>query len=105
MPSGRGRPRRRCAATSVLRNSTALVIGPTPPGPGVIAPTRPIASPKSTPPTTLVLPGLAPAKPFIPPSITTAPSFPHLPLHISGPPPPAPTIAPPPPPTHHPPPR
>ena len=36
--SGGGRPARRCAATRVLRSRTAIVIGPTPPGTGVIAP-------------------------------------------------------------------
>src|SRR4051812_8557351 len=36
-PSGSLRPARRCAATNVLRISMAMVIGPTPPGTGVIA--------------------------------------------------------------------
>src|SRR5437016_12219640 len=34
---GSGRPRRRHAASSVLRRRQAIVIGPTPPGTGVIA--------------------------------------------------------------------
>src|SRR3954468_24260995 len=37
-PSGASRPKRAQAATRVLRSSTAIVIGPTPPGTGVIAP-------------------------------------------------------------------
>ena len=37
-PSGSLSPVRRCAATSVLRSRQAMVIGPTPPGTGVIAP-------------------------------------------------------------------
>src|SRR3546814_4369326 len=36
-PSGSASPARRCAATSVLRSRQAMVIGPTPPGTGVIA--------------------------------------------------------------------
>src|SRR4029079_7124984 len=35
--SGSARPARRCAATRVLRISMAMVIGPTPPGTGVMA--------------------------------------------------------------------
>src|ERR671916_190490 len=41
------------AATSVLRSSTAMVIGPTPPGTGVIAPATCEAAAKSTSPTSL----------------------------------------------------
>src|SRR3977135_2840488 len=50
--SGSGNPRRRQAASSVLRNRQAIVIGPTPPGTGVIAP-----APRRTPlrPTALTL--------------------------------------------------
>src|SRR3546814_11243909 len=43
-PSRTASPTRRLAATSVLRNRTAMVIGPTPPGTGVIARTWLIAS-------------------------------------------------------------
>ena len=39
-----GTPARRWAATSVLRSRTAIVMGPTPPGPGVIAPATSTAS-------------------------------------------------------------
>ena len=49
--TGSGRPRRRQAASTVLRSRQAIVIGPTPPGTGVIAPAIPCASAKATSPT------------------------------------------------------
>src|SRR5690606_28530025 len=52
-PSGGSIPSRRQAATNVLRRSTAIVIGPTPPGTGVIAPAPGLASAKSTSPSNL----------------------------------------------------
>src|ERR671922_2228789 len=64
-----GWPARARAACSVLRSSIAIVIGPTPPGTGVIRLARSAAPANST----------SPARPstvrFIPTSITTAPSF------------------------------
>ena len=53
-PPAARRPARPCAATRVLRKSTAMVIGPTPPGTGVIAPATSDAEAKSTSPTRLV---------------------------------------------------
>ncbi len=50
-PSGAERPARLCAATRQLRSSTAIVIGPTPPGTGVIAPATSLTESKSTSPT------------------------------------------------------
>ncbi len=41
---GRGRPSRRCAAVTVFAISSAMVMGPTPPGTGVIAPATAAAS-------------------------------------------------------------
>src|SRR3546814_20684845 len=49
--SGAGSPAWRPAAVTVLASSTALVIGPTPPGPGVLAPDTAAPSAKTTPPT------------------------------------------------------
>src|SRR5438128_909950 len=43
-PSGSARPARRCAATTVLRSRQAMVMGPTPPGTGVIEPATSSAS-------------------------------------------------------------
>ena len=53
-PAAAGR-RGACAATRVLRSRTAMVIGPTPPGTGVIAPATSLALAKSTSPTSLPL--------------------------------------------------
>src|SRR4029453_909128 len=63
-------PARRSAARSVLRRSIAIVMGPTPPGTGVIARTRSETPPKSTSPTTLPV-----SRRLMPTSITHAPSF------------------------------
>src|SRR5690606_7895637 len=80
-PAGGTRPARICAATRVLRSSTAIVIGPTPPGTGVIAPATSTAEAKSTSPTSLVLPSPASIR-LMPTSITVAPGFSQSPLTI-----------------------
>ena len=54
--AGSGRPRRRQAVSTVLRSRQAIVIGPTPPGTGVIAPATLIAASISTSPTRRCLP-------------------------------------------------
>src|SRR5215472_16075586 len=71
---GSGRPRRRQAATKVLRNRHAIVIGPTPPGTGVIAPATVRTDAKSTSPTTRLLPS-GNARGLIPTSTTVAPGL------------------------------
>src|SRR5262245_6395061 len=63
-------PAWRSAARSVLRRSIAIVMGPTPPGTGVIARTRSETPPRSTSPTTLPV-----ARRLMPTSITHALSF------------------------------
>src|SRR4029453_18366583 len=67
-PPGNARsPRQYWAARTAFRSSMPIVIGPPPPGPGVISPAT-SATPGSTSPTT-------PSSPrFIPTSITVAPS-------------------------------
>ena len=50
-PSGSGRPSTRKVAVRVLASRQAMVIGPTPPGTGVIAPATSAAAAKSTSPT------------------------------------------------------
>ena len=54
--AGSARPRRRQAAVNVLRNRQAMVIGPTPPGTGVMAPAMPRTAAKSTSPTSRLRP-------------------------------------------------
>src|SRR6185369_14439371 len=56
-----------------------MVMGPTPPGTGVMAEARSLAAPNSTSPTSFFSPTR-----FTPTSITTAPSLIHAPLIISG---------------------
>src|SRR6476646_2653617 len=70
--------RRAVAASTVLRRSIAIVIGPTPPGTGVIAPAHSLADAKWTSPNNL------PSTRFMPTSITVAPGFSHSPLIISA---------------------
>src|SRR5439155_25349406 len=77
-PSGSPNPARRCAATRVLRNKQAIVIGPTPPGTGVIAPATPSASSNATSPSSLRVPSSCSAR-SCPTSITVAPGFSHEP--------------------------
>src|SRR5436189_790167 len=77
-PSGGARPARACAAASVLRSSTAMVIGPTPPGTGVIAAATWRAPSKSTSPVS------RPSRRFMPTSITVAPGFSQSPLISSA---------------------
>src|SRR5262249_20796016 len=62
-------PRLRVAACTVLLINTAMVIGPTPPGTGVIQPAISCAAAKSTSPASL------PSMRLMPTSITTAPGF------------------------------
>src|SRR6266568_24307 len=69
-----GRPRRRDAASSVLRNRQAIVIGPTPPGTGVMAPATRRALSKSTSPTSRT-PPCCPVTRLIPTSMTVAPGL------------------------------
>src|SRR6185503_7151125 len=73
-PSGSPRPSRRHAATSVLRISMAMVIGPTPPGTGVMAAATSAASSKATSPTSLPLPSSAAIR-LMPTSTTVAPAL------------------------------
>ena len=67
-----------CAASMVLRSRHAIVIGPTPPGTGVIALARCAAASKSTSPTS------PPSRRLTPTSITIAPSLTQSPLTICG---------------------
>ena len=60
-----------------------MVMGPTPPGTGVIAPAVLTASAKSTSPTIRVLPPPASMR-LMPTSITVAPGLIQSPLTISG---------------------
>src|SRR5579863_2628534 len=71
--SFQSRPLCREQASSVLRNSMAMVIGPTPPGTGVIAPATFAAASNSTSPISRVLPGSAAGTRLMPTSITVAP--------------------------------
>ena len=57
-----------------------MVIGPTPPGTGVIAPRTSAASAKATSPTRRLLPS-GPATRWMPTSMTMAPGLIQLPLH------------------------
>src|SRR6476620_3368997 len=70
--------RRAVAASTVLRRSIAIVIGPTPPGTGVIAPATSLADGKCT----------SPRRPssvrLTPTSMTVAPGFTMSPVIISG---------------------
>src|SRR5690606_13683154 len=66
------------AATTVLVSSIAIVIGPTPPGTGVIQPATSLTLSNSTSPTVL------PSRLLIPTSITTAPGLTQSPFTISG---------------------
>jgi hypothetical protein len=60
-----------------------MVIGPTPPGTGVIAPATSAALANSTSPSSRVLPP-SPSRRFMPTSITVAPGFSQSPLISSG---------------------
>ena len=71
------------AARNVLRITQAMVIGPTPPGTGEIAPAISLASLKATSPTSFVLPA-SPGTRLMPTSITVAPGLIQLPRTISG---------------------
>ena len=68
LPRGGSSARRR-AAQSVLRSSIAMVIGPTPPGTGVIAPATSATASKSTSPTS------PSSSRLVPTSITAAPGL------------------------------
>src|SRR5207249_707150 len=72
-------PSWRSAARSVLRSSIAMVIGPTPPGTGVIARARAATLANSTSPTSLPV-----SRRLIPTSITHAPSFTMSPVTVRG---------------------
>src|SRR3546814_2218408 len=65
-----------------------MVIGPTPPGTGVMAPATAAASAKATSPTSRVLPPPGTSEGtstrLMPTSITVAPGFTQLPFTISG---------------------
>ena len=84
-PCGSGRPCARQQAVTVLARRQAIVMGPTPPGTGVIAPATATALSKWTSPTSLVLPDPS-ARPtrLIPTSTTVAPRFTQSPGIISG---------------------
>src|SRR5215471_8241680 len=72
--AGSASPRRRQAATTVLRNRQAIVIGPAPPGTGVMAPATVDTASWSTSPTIRLDPsGVATG--LIPTSITMAPGL------------------------------
>src|SRR5258706_1138201 len=76
-------PKAISAALSVFSSSMAIVIGPTPPGTGVIAPATSFADSKSTSPTVrdpLFLVGSSML--FVPTSITTAPGLIQSPFTI-----------------------
>src|SRR5690606_19222643 len=79
-PAGAGRPARAWAATSVLRSRTAMVMGPTPPGTGVIAPQCAMASAVATSPTILDLPSSSAGTRLMPTSMTVAPGLIQLPF-------------------------
>ena len=68
---------------SVLRSRQAIVIGPTPPGTGVIAPATSMASSKATSPTNLRV-AVRRLDRLMPTSMTVAPGFSQPPLTISG---------------------
>src|SRR5690606_12082113 len=81
--SGDGMPCCKHAAFTVLTSRQAMVMGPTPPGTGVMAAAFSATSQKATSPTSLVLPSPA-SRRLMPTSITTAPSFTQEPFTISG---------------------
>src|SRR6267143_4103111 len=72
-------PSWRSVARKVLRRSIAIVIGPTPPGTGVIARARAATLSNSTSPTSLPV-----SRRLIPTSITQAPSFTMSPVTVRG---------------------
>ena len=80
-PAGR---RARWAATRVLRSRTAMVIGPTPPGTGVIAPATSLAAGEIDVADQPGLAVLGAGTRLMPTSITVAPGFSQSPLTISG---------------------
>src|SRR5882724_12986679 len=80
---GAGKPLIAQAARTVFTIRQAMVIGPTPPGTGVIAPAISEASAKLTSPTSFDLP-LAPGTRLMPTSITVAPGLIQSPRTISG---------------------
>src|SRR6516225_5953736 len=67
------------ALRSVFDRSMAIVMGPTPPGTGVMWEARSAAAANSTSPTSLPL-----GRRLMPTSMTTAPGFTHAPLMSSG---------------------
>ncbi len=79
--SGSERPYLRQQATKVFTNKQAIVIGPTPPGTGVIAPATSEQLENSASPTSRLLP-LLPSTLLIPTSISVAPGLIQLPLTI-----------------------
>src|SRR5437879_2097666 len=81
--TGSASPRRAAAAASVLRSRQAIVIGPTPPGTGVIAPATLLVAAKSTSPAIRTLPS-APVIRLIPTSMTVAPGLIQSAVTISG---------------------
>ena len=81
--SGSERPYLRQQATRVFTNKQAIVIGPTPPGTGVIAPATLEQLENSASPTSRLLP-LLPSTLLIPTSISVAPGLIQLPLTISA---------------------
>src|SRR5690606_34918794 len=83
---GASLPAARKAARKALAMSMAMVIGPTPPGTGVIAPATLSTEEKSTSPTSRVLPSpLSGATTrLMPTSTTVAPGLTQSPLTISG---------------------
>src|SRR5690606_21600520 len=71
------------AARNVFSSRHAIVIGPTPPGTGVIAPATAAASSNATSPTMRDLPA-SPGTRLMPTSITVAPGLIQSPRTISG---------------------
>src|SRR5205085_10268305 len=74
--TGSVRPRRRQAASQELSKRQPLVLGPTPPGTGVIAPATALTEAKSTSPTIRLRPSGSAAG-LIPTSVTVAPRLPQ----------------------------
>ncbi len=72
--SGTGMPACRQAAVTVFCKRHAMVMGPTPPGTGVMAPATLTASANATSPTRRVLPS-APSIRLMPTSMTVAPGL------------------------------
>src|SRR5262249_13817129 len=81
--SGCGNPTMAHAARIVLSMRQAIVIGPTPPGTGVMAPATSATSAKATSPTIRFAPPPAAIR-LIPISITVAPGLIHSRITISG---------------------